>query len=81
MVLSLDITIPRDQLVISFFWYEHIEVSYHPAKFGGNKHSSKGDIMTFVCHMTLKDFVIKTLYDFIDRVTQDKSPSYQASWP
>ena len=37
--------------------------------------------MTFVCHMTLKDFVIKTLYDFIDRVTQDKLPSYQASWP
>ena len=28
-------------------------VSYHPAKFGGHRHSGRGDIMFLVCHMIL----------------------------
>ena len=28
-----------------------IKVSYHPARFG----SCRGDIMIFICHVTLKD--------------------------
>ena len=47
--------------------YKLIEVSYHPAKFGGHRHSGSRDIMIFVCHVTLQDHAVKTLYDFMVR--------------
>ena len=34
-------------------------VSYHPAKYGCYRHSGRGDIMVFVCHMTLQEHVTK----------------------
>ena len=36
-----------------------IKVSYLSAKFGGHRHSGSGDIIVFVCHLTLQDHVIK----------------------
>ena len=36
-----------------------MKVSYCPAKFGGHRHSGSGDIMAFVCHVTLQDHMIK----------------------
>ena len=43
------------------------KVSYHPAKFGGHRHSGSRDIIVFVCHVTLQDDVIKALNDFMVR--------------
>ena len=34
-------------------------VSYHPAKYGCYRHSGRGDIMVFVCSMTLQEHVTK----------------------
>ena len=42
-------------------------MSYHPAKFGGHKHSGSGVIMSFVCYMTLQDHVISAFCDFMVR--------------
>ena len=36
-----------------------ITVNYHPAQFGGYKHSDSGDLTIFVCPKTLHDHVIK----------------------
>ena len=36
-------------------------------KFGGHRHSRKGDIMIFVCQVTLQDHVIKALIHFMVR--------------
>ena len=58
------------QRFMCFYSQELIQVSYHPAKFGGYRHSGSGDIMVFVCHVTLQDHVIKALIDFMV-----KSPS------
>ena len=33
--------------------------------FGGHRHSGSGDIMVFVCHVTLEDHMIKVLNDFM----------------
>ena len=43
------------------------KVNYHPAKFGGHRHSGSRDIIVFVCHVTLQDDVIKALNDFMVR--------------
>ena len=52
-----------------------MKITYHSAKFSGHKHSGSGDIMVFVCYMTLHDHVIKALFDFIAWISpQDKSP-------
>ena len=42
-------------------------VSYHPAKFGGHKHSGSKIIMNFACKMTLQGCTIKALYGFMVR--------------
>ena len=34
-------------------------------KFDGHRRSAGGDIIVFVCHVTLQDRLIKTLFDFI----------------
>ena len=44
-----------------------MKVSYHPATFGSYRQSGVGDVMVFVCHVTLQDNVIKALYDFMVR--------------
>ena len=43
------------------------KVRAHQVKFGGHRLSGSGDKMVFVCHMTLQDYVIKVLNDFIIR--------------
>ena len=43
--------------------YKSIEVSHHPAKFGGSKSSGSG-VMILVCPMILQNHVIKGLCDF-----------------
>ena len=40
-------------------------MSYHPAKFGGRSHSGSGVIRKLVCHMILKDHVVKGSCDFM----------------
>ena len=40
-------------------------VFHHLAKFDGHSHSGSVDMMVFVCHVTLQDHVIKSLYDFM----------------
>ena len=42
-------------------------ISYHPAKIGCHRDSGIRGIMVFTCHLTLKDHVIKALYDFTVR--------------
>ena len=42
-------------------------MSYHPVKFGGHRHSGSRETMIFVCHVTLKDHVIKAYYDLLVR--------------
>ena len=34
-------------------------INNHPAKFGSHKHSSRRDIMIFVCHLALRGHVIR----------------------
>ena len=38
---------------------ELIKVSYHPAKYGGYRHTGSRDIMVFVCHVILLNHLIK----------------------
>ena len=42
-------------------------MSYHPAKFGGYRHSSSRDIMGFVCQVALHDHVNRVLFHFMVR--------------
>ena len=63
--LSRDLARPSDQRVKWLYRQEPIEVSYHPAKFGGHRHSGRGDITVFVCHVTLQDHVVKALNLFM----------------
>ena len=44
-----------------------MKVSFHPARFGGHRHSGSRDILVFFCHVTLPDPEIKTLNDFMVR--------------
>ena len=44
-----------------------MKVSYHRAKFSGHRHSGRGNIMVFICHVTLQDHTIKALHDFLVR--------------
>lgn len=44
-----------------------MKASYRLATFGGNRHSGRGDIIVFVCHMTYKDHVIKMYNDYVVR--------------
>ena len=40
-------------------------MSYHPAKFGGHKHSGSRYIMVLVCHVISEDQVIKGSCNFM----------------
>ena len=40
---------------------------YHTVKFGGHRHSGRGDIIVFVCNVILQDPVIQALNDFMVR--------------
>ena len=41
----------RDQKVVQIYGYKSIKISYHPAKFGGHRHSRSEDIMVLVCYV------------------------------
>ena len=41
-----------------------MKVRYHPAKFGGQGHCGRGNIMILVCHVILQDDAIKGSCDF-----------------
>ena len=47
--------------------WEQLKVSYHQAKFDSHRHWVSGDIMVSVCHVTLKDHIIKASYEFMGR--------------
>ena len=46
--MSRDLTRTRDQRVMLLHGQEPIKISYHPAEFGGHKHSGSGDIIFFI---------------------------------
>ena len=49
--------------------------SYHPAKFGGHKHSGTGDIIFLADHVISQYHVIKESFDLMSWTTHDKSPT------
>ena len=51
-----------------FKMYDPIKVGYHPSKFGGHRHSGRGDIVVSFCHMILQDHVIKGSCDFMGSI-------------
>ena len=52
---------------MGLYRYEPIEISYHPAKFDGQKHCVSGCIMILVNPVILQDHVIKGSCDFLGR--------------
>ena len=48
-----------------FYEEEHINASYHPAKFGGYSYSGNVVVMVLVCQVILQGDVIKGSHDFI----------------
>ena len=40
-------------------------VSHHPTKFNDQRDSSSGDTMVFICPVTLQDYAIKALSNFM----------------
>ena len=57
-----------------FYWPETIKVRYHPAKFGGYRHSDSADVMVLFYHVISQEHVIKASCDFTC-----KSPSRQVT--
>ena len=55
-------------------------MSQKPAKFGPHRHCGSGDTMLLVCHMMLKDHVIKISCELNSWMAapHGKSPHYQA---
>ena len=56
-------------------------VSYHPAKFGGQRHFDRKCMVVFVFHVTLQDHVTNGSRDFIGGVPNGKPPFCQVWWP
>ena len=52
---------------MKLYGYQPIKMSYHSVKFGGHRHSSSRQIIIFICHLTLEDHVMRTLYDLLVR--------------
>ena len=48
--------------------YKQDKVSYHPPKFGGDRHSDSEDMAVFVCNVISQDHVNQGSCDFIDRI-------------
>ena len=44
-----------------------LKVSHDPAKFGGDKHCGRGDIMILICHVISQDHVTLGSCDFMGR--------------
>ena len=42
-------------------------MSSHPVKFADHRDSESGEIIIFVCHVTLYDHVIRALHDLLVR--------------
>ena len=59
------------QRAILLYRLEPIEVSYHPAKFGGHSHCGSVGIIILVCHVILQGHEIKEPFAFMGR-----SPSW-----
>ena len=56
----------RDQRLVWLYRQKPIQVSYHPAKFGGYIPCGSED-MVLACHVILQDHVIKWSCEFMDR--------------
>ena len=52
-------------MVMQFYEWELLTVSYLSAKFGRRKHSGGGDLMLLICHMNSHNKVFKGLCHFI----------------
>ena len=61
--MSRDLTRPRDQRVMKLYRPEPIKVSYHPAMFGGHRHSYSRNIAALVCHVISQHHMTKGSYD------------------
>ena len=42
-------------------------VSHHSVSFGGHGHCGSEDIMVFICHVILRDYITKGLGNFMGR--------------
>ena len=51
------------------YGYEPHKVSHHCATFGGLKHGSSSDIMVLVCHVILKNRMIKLTSDIMPEIS------------
>ena len=63
--MSCNLARPGDSRVCNFKRRNPVKVSYHSAKSGGHSQSDSGDVIVFVCHVTLQDHLIKVLFDFM----------------
>ena len=68
---------PRNQGVLKLYRTKLLNVCNHPALFSGQSHCGNRDIMYSVCHVTLKNYVIKGSYDFME----GSSSSHVATLP
>ena len=68
---------PRNQGIFKLYRTKLLNVCNHPASFSGQCHCGNGDIMYSVCHVTLKNYVIKGSYDFME----GSSSSHVATLP
>ena len=60
--LSRDLASPSGQRVIWRHGLEPLKLSHHPIKFGGHNQWVSREMVVLVCHVILKDHVIKVMW-------------------
>ena len=53
-------------------------VSIHSAKFGGHRHYAREEISFFVCHVILRDFVVRESCDIIGEFSSSLATTLQS---
>ena len=66
---------------MQFYEWDTLTVNKSPAKYGCYSHCASEYIMFLICQVTSLHGMFKGLWDFIGRVPQDKTPSYQVRLP
>ena len=71
MVFVCHITF-EDHVIKTFYDFMVIpfKVSHHRTKFGGHRHSGKGDIMVLLCQEILQNHMIKRSRYFMGRLSR-----------
>ena len=66
-ILPHNLARPCYQRAMRLYWLKPIRKSYHPGRFGGNKHCGSGYKMILVCNMILQDHLIRGLCEYTGR--------------